>query len=230
MSKTESKAASSARYQQDIVKTEHEDQLLGASTLVIIKGTILDELAQSFGNRVLIAKIDGDENDELAEELDITAYPTVLLLEGGQVKKKIEGARSPEFYTKEIEILLGLRKREKRRNKTANGKVNVLSSETLGEYVDDSMASVIMFYERGDYDCQLQSRAMNELAPKYRGRVVFAKAEATGERELTRLFEGKRTPELYFIVDGDVLGYADDRMTKAELRDAIEDLLTECQQ
>jgi thioredoxin 1 len=191
---------------------------------------ILDKLAESFGNRVLIAKMDGDENDELAEELDITAYPTVLLIEGGQVKKKIEGARSPEFYTKEIEILLGLRQREKRKNKTANGKVNLLSSETLVQYVDDSIASVIMFYKKGDYDGQLQSRAMNELAPKYRGRVLFAKAEASAERELTRLFEVKRTPELYFIVDGEVLGYADGRMTRAELRDAIEDLLTEYQQ
>ncbi len=191
---------------------------------------ILDELAQSFGNRALIAKIDGDENDELAEALDITAYPTVLLIEDGQVKKKIEGARSPEFYTKEIEILLGLRQREKKMNKTANGRVNVLSSETIVEYVDDSMASVIMFYKKGDYDSQLQSRAMHELAPKYRNRVLFAKAETSTEREIARLFEVKRTPELCFVIDGEVLGYADDRMTKAELRDAIEDLLSEYQQ
>ena len=186
---------------------------------------ILDELAQNYGNRVLIAKIDGDESNKLAEELDITAYPTVLLIEGGQVKKKIEGARSPEFYTKEIEILLGLRKREKRKNKTANVRVNVLSSETLVEYVDDSMASVIMFYEKGDNDCQLQSRAMHELAPKYRGQVLFAKAEASTERKIARLFEVRRTPEIFFVIDGDVLGQVDDRMTRAELRDAINEML-----
>jgi thioredoxin 1 len=188
---------------------------------------ILDELAQNYGNRILFAKLDGDEHEELTEELGVAAYPTVLLLEEGQIKRKIEGARSLEWYTTEIEILLGLRKRGKIQNKTANGKVNVLSSDTLVEYVEDSIASVIMFYKKGDYECELQTRTMRELAPKFKGRVLFAKADVRAEKELAKLFDVEGHPELYFVLDGEVFGYVDDRMTKTELRDAIQELLEE---
>jgi thioredoxin-like negative regulator of GroEL len=188
---------------------------------------ILEELAQKFGDRVLFTKVDGDEHEELIDELGVTAYPTVFLLEAGQIRKKIEGARGLEWYTREIEILLGLRKREKIRNKKANGKLNALSSDTLVEYVEDSIASVIMFYKKGDYECELQTRAMRELAPKYKGRVLFARADVKTEKELAKLFDVEGTPELYFVLDGEVFGYIEVRLTKTELNDAIEQLLEE---
>ncbi len=188
---------------------------------------ILDEMADKFGDRVFFAKLDGDEHEKLIDDLNVTAYPTVLLIENGEVKQKIEGARSLKKYIREIEILLGFRKRGKIRNKIANGKVNVLSADTLVEYVEDSTASLILFYRKDDHECKLQIRAMRELAPKYKHRVLFAKADVKAEKELAELFEVKGTPELYLVMDGDVFGYAESRMTKSELRDAIEHLLEE---
>jgi len=111
--------------------------------------TILEELEEKFGEQVLFVKHDGDKHDDAAEDLDINAYPTVILFEEGQVKKKIEGARSIEYYTNEIEILLGLKERSKKKNLRANGKVNVLPTDDLIEVIQDTPAAVIMFYERG---------------------------------------------------------------------------------
>ncbi len=188
---------------------------------------VLQELAENHGNRAIFARLDGDEDDKLTEELNISAYPTVLLFQNGQIERTIEGARSFERYEREIEILLGLRKREELRNERADGSVSILSSETLMDYVDDSMASVIMFFERGDYECQLQSRVMRELAQEYRGRVLFAKADVDAEKELAELFEVEGTPELYFVLDGEVVAYVDGRMTRGDLRQELNELLKE---
>ena len=48
-----------------------------------------------------------------------------------------------------------------------------------------------------------------------------------GKRELAELFEVEKALEIHFILDGDAIGYADGRMTKAELREAIGELLGE---
>ena len=68
---------------------------------------------------------------------------------------------------------------------------------------------------------------MNELAPKYRRKVFFAKVDADRDDQVAEFFEVEDVPELYFLCHGDVEVYTDERLTRAELRDAIEDVLIE---
>ena len=82
-----------------------------------------------------------------------------------------------------------------------------------------------MFYERGDYECQLQSRVMNEVAREYEKRVLFAKVDVDVEDELADFFEVENIPEVFFIRDGEIAFYSEDRLTKTELQEEIEDLI-----
>ena len=186
---------------------------------------ILEELHEEFGEKVRFAKLEGDKNERAAEELDITAYPTVILFQEGVVKKKIEGSRSPEYLKREIEILIGLKKREPTLNK-ANGKVNILPAESLIDTIEETPACVIMFYERGDHECQLQSRVMNEMAKEYKKKVLFAKVEVNLNEDLADFFDVDYIPEVYFVRDGEISFYTEDRLTKSELKTGIERLLT----
>ena len=101
----------------------------------------------------------------------------------------------------------------------------MLSSEKLIETIESSPATVVMFYERGDYECQLQSRAMNAMAAEFRKKVLFAKVNVDAEEELAELFEVGDTPEVYFIRDGEIAWYSAERLTKSELREELVDLL-----
>jgi len=55
---------------------------------------ILDELADEFGARIKIGKVNVDENQSLATEYGIRAIPTLLLFNGGEVVDQVVGMKS----------------------------------------------------------------------------------------------------------------------------------------
>jgi len=55
-------------------------------------GPVLDELAKEYSGRAVIAKINVDENRELAEEYNISSIPNLKIFKDGQVVENIVGA------------------------------------------------------------------------------------------------------------------------------------------
>jgi thioredoxin 1 len=55
---------------------------------------ILDELADEYDGRVKIGKVNTDDQQSLAVEYGITAIPTMLLFNQGQVVDQVRGLRS----------------------------------------------------------------------------------------------------------------------------------------
>ena len=55
---------------------------------------ILDELAEEYGGRVKIGKVNIDNDQMLAAQYDVRAVPTLLLFHQGQVADQIVGMRS----------------------------------------------------------------------------------------------------------------------------------------
>jgi thioredoxin 1 len=55
---------------------------------------VLDELATEYGGKVKIAKVNIDENQNLAAQYRVTAIPTLLVFKGGQVMEQMVGAKS----------------------------------------------------------------------------------------------------------------------------------------
>ncbi len=57
-------------------------------------GPILDELADDYGGRVKIGKVNIDNEQGLASEYGVRAIPTLLLFQQGQVADQMVGLRS----------------------------------------------------------------------------------------------------------------------------------------
>lgn len=55
---------------------------------------ILDELAEEYSGRVAIGKVDVDSNQSLAVQYGVSAIPTLLIFNGGQVVEQLRGLRS----------------------------------------------------------------------------------------------------------------------------------------
>jgi thioredoxin 1 len=55
---------------------------------------VLDELANEYGGKIKIAKVNIDENQNLAAQYRVTAIPTLLVFKGGQVLEQMVGAKS----------------------------------------------------------------------------------------------------------------------------------------
>ena len=53
-------------------------------------------------NSVAVAKVNIDDNQQLAAEFGITSIPTVLVFEGGEVRERIVGINAKDVYTDAI--------------------------------------------------------------------------------------------------------------------------------
>ena len=69
-------------------------------------GPIFDELASEYEGRVVIGKVDVDENNEIIEQFGIRNIPTVLFFKDGQIVDKQVGAFPKAKYIEKIEQLL----------------------------------------------------------------------------------------------------------------------------
>lgn len=67
---------------------------------------IIDELSNEYEGRVIVGKMDVDNNDEVVSQFGIRNIPTVLFLKDGQVVDKIVGATSKDKFVAKIEALL----------------------------------------------------------------------------------------------------------------------------
>ena len=68
---------------------------------------ILEKLAEEFGEKVIITKVDVDRNLDIAKEFGIMVIPSVVILSKGEiVGTKMTGVKSKEGYRSILSKLL----------------------------------------------------------------------------------------------------------------------------
>lgn len=71
-----------------------------------ILGPVMEELAERYDGKAVVAKVDVDEQRELAIKYRVMSVPTVIFLKDGrEIDRKI-GVREPEEYTALLDTCL----------------------------------------------------------------------------------------------------------------------------
>ena len=70
-------------------------------------GPIIDELATDYEGRVIIGKVDIDNNTEITSHFRIRNIPTVLFFKDNQIVDKLVGASPKAVFVEKIEQMLG---------------------------------------------------------------------------------------------------------------------------
>lgn len=98
-----------------VSKDTFESDVLGAAKPVIVDfwatwctpcqmmAPVLEELAAEH-SELIVAKVDVDQNPELAIEYGINSIPAILLFNGGQVDAQVIGFRPKEELLDELEL------------------------------------------------------------------------------------------------------------------------------
>jgi len=71
-----------------------------------IMGPIIDQLAQDYGDKVKVAKVNVDENQSLAAKYEVMSIPTLIIFKDGQLVDKLMGIQSKEALKEKIASLL----------------------------------------------------------------------------------------------------------------------------
>jgi thioredoxin 1 len=69
---------------------------------------IVDELAKEFEGKVVIGKMDADENPDVVGQLSVMSLPTMVFFKKGQPVKSLVGAQGKQSYKHTIEEVFGL--------------------------------------------------------------------------------------------------------------------------
>jgi thioredoxin 1 len=67
---------------------------------------VLEELASELGDQIKITKLNVDESPDIALRYSVMSIPTLLVLEDGDVKKKIVGAKGKGALLQELNEFL----------------------------------------------------------------------------------------------------------------------------
>lgn len=67
---------------------------------------IIDELAKEYTGKIVIGKLNTDENQQIYEQLNVMSMPTVMFFKAGQPVKALIGAQGRQTYKQAIEELL----------------------------------------------------------------------------------------------------------------------------
>lgn len=68
-----------------------------------IIGPIIDELAKEYDGKVVIGKIDADQNPQTVEQYGVMSLPTVMVFKDGKPVESLVGAQSKQTYKSAIE-------------------------------------------------------------------------------------------------------------------------------
>lgn len=69
-------------------------------------GAMMDELSEEYDGKIIVAKADVDECEDLAIEFKVRNVPTVFFVKNGNVIDKQSGAAAKNVFVEKIEALL----------------------------------------------------------------------------------------------------------------------------
>ena len=69
-------------------------------------GPIIEEISEDYKEKVVVGKLDVDNNDETTSKYGIRNIPTVLFIKNGEVVDKVVGAGPKKMFTDKIDKLI----------------------------------------------------------------------------------------------------------------------------
>ena len=102
----------------EITDGNFEETIINASKVALVDfwavwcgpcrviGPIVEEIAEEYGDRVIVGKLDVDSNRDTAVKYGIQAIPTLLLVNDGEISERIVGVTDKASLAAKLDELL----------------------------------------------------------------------------------------------------------------------------
>lgn len=89
-------------FQERVIEASHRQPVLldiwaDWCSPCLALGPVLEKVIPEFEGRVLLAKLDADENMKIAGHYRVRGFPTVILFSQGEELERFTSARTPQF-------------------------------------------------------------------------------------------------------------------------------------
>jgi thioredoxin 1 len=100
-------AVSEATFDRDVIELSHRTPVVvdfwaewcGPCKMI---SPVLEDIAKEHAGRIQIAKLNVDDNPNIARRYDVMSIPTLLLFTDGEVKKRLVGAKGKAQLLEEL--------------------------------------------------------------------------------------------------------------------------------
>ena len=65
---------------------------------------VIEDLARKYEGRVIVGKVDVDQQPELAREYDVMSIPNVVIFKNGEIIDRKVGAMPAQMYTETLDL------------------------------------------------------------------------------------------------------------------------------
>jgi thioredoxin 1 len=99
----------------DVTDQDFQTKVLSSDTPVLVDfwaewcvpchmvSPVVEEIAQEKGDGLFVAKLNVDDNPEVARQFGVMSIPTLILFKDGEEKARVVGARGKDAILREIE-------------------------------------------------------------------------------------------------------------------------------
>ncbi len=103
---------------KELTKSSFEQEVMKSDVPVVVDfwaswcgpcrmvSPVIDSLAQEYGDKIKVCKVNVDEEGALASEFAVVSIPTVLILKGGKIVERSVGAKSFDEFCDMIDACL----------------------------------------------------------------------------------------------------------------------------
>jgi len=102
---------------QDLTKDNFDSTVASGVTLVDfwaewcgpcrMIAPVLDQLAQEYGDKIAIGKVNVDNETDLAVKFQVSSIPTLLIMKDGEVQQRFVGVTSKQNLAEAIDAACG---------------------------------------------------------------------------------------------------------------------------
>ncbi len=164
----------------------------------------LDQLAQQYAGKALLAKIDADAERDLAARFDVTATPAILLVRNRQVEATLTGAALSQAGAWLAYAVEGKPKPAAAAPPPPAHPL-ILTDATFQQTVAGSRPVLVDFWAAWCGPCRMVAPHVEKLAQEFAGRAVVAKLNVDENPVTAQRFNVMSIPTLLIFKNGAVV-------------------------
>jgi len=165
----------------------------------------LDQLAQQYAGKALLAKIDADAERDLAARFNVAITPAILLVRGRQVEATLTGAALSEAGAWLAYAVDGRPKPAARSAPPPSSHPLILTDATFQQVVAGGKPVLVDFWAAWCGPCRMVAPHVEKLAQEFAGRAVVAKLNVDENPVTAQRFNVMSIPTLLIFKNGAVV-------------------------